>query len=345
MYSRVVFYEKKGDPLRSADVLRAVTEVTTTSSYEQLVSRCTITFPRGLKIGQPGTDGRLVSTTGIILKRGQYVEVFFGYNNIPEVPNFKGYITRIDPKRPVVIELEDESYELVQGAVSQIWKEGTSSPATLENIMKAINSPIPTQFDETRIMGEFKVDRLDGRQILAKLKREYGLSSYVVNSKLYVGRRYWPDYRSQAILDFNYNIIQDNLEYYEEERKILVEAYTVFPAKKGEQNKLKVTVGDFSGEYYKLPFYGKMSEAELRRQAENKLLDLTYIGYRGTVTIFGEPKLKHGDIVTIVDRRYPEREGDYFVKSVNTSFGIEGFRQKVTLDIKITDLTDESKLS
>ena len=47
------------------------------------------------------------------------------------------------------------------------------------------------------------------------------------------------------------------------------------------------------------------------------------------------PYYKFGDICTIVDPYFPDRDGSYFVRSVNYKFGVGGFRQTLTLDYKV----------
>jgi hypothetical protein len=60
-----------------------------------------------------------------------------------------------------------------------------------------------------------------------------------------------------------------------------------------------------------------------------------YNGYRGDFETFGEPVTFIGDIIELQDISHPEKNGFYRVKGVETSFGSGGYRQKITLDIKV----------
>jgi hypothetical protein len=51
-------------------------------------------------------------------------------------------------------------------------------------------------------------------------------------------------------------------------------------------------------------------------------------GFRGSFTTFGSPIVRHGDRVKLVDPVINDRNGFYIVKSVETSFGQNGYRQK-----------------
>lgn len=63
----------------------------------------------------------------------------------------------------------------------------------------------------------------------------------------------------------------------------------------------------------------------------NKLNDIHYTGYYGTITIFGTPFINIGDIVSIHDTLYPERRGSYKVKKVNIKLDSNGIQQEITL--------------
>ena len=44
------------------------------------------------------------------------------------------------------------------------------------------------------------------------------------------------------------------------------------------------------------------------------------------------PRVKHGDVVELIDSQVPDRNGKYYVKRVSTSFGMEGGRKTIELD-------------
>jgi hypothetical protein len=81
----------------------------------------------------------------------------------------------------------------------------------------------------------------------------------------------------------------------------------------------------------------KMPVDEVKNYISRQLNRLTYEGWRGSFVTFGLPKVNHGDIVQLIDDVIPERNGRYMVKSVETSFGVNGFRQTIGLDIKVDD--------
>lgn len=59
-------------------------------------------------------------------------------------------------------------------------------------------------------------------------------------------------------------------------------------------------------------------------------------GIEGTLTLFGDLALKSGSMVELVDDRYPHKNGYYFVEEVHTTFGVNGYRQKIKLPYRIS---------
>lgn len=54
-------------------------------------------------------------------------------------------------------------------------------------------------------------------------------------------------------------------------------------------------------------------------------------GVEGSITIFGDLKIRTTDIVELQDIRFPMKNGKYLVEEVITKFGVNGFRQTIKL--------------
>jgi len=85
-----------------------------------------------------------------------------------------------------------------------------------------------------------------------------------------------------------------------------------------------------------LPYPFAKSLDELKQLAVAELRKYYYSGFKGKFTTFGIPFVKMGDNAEIQDDILPERNGVYKVKSVEYSGGVNGLRQVVQLDYKIT---------
>lgn len=100
-----------------------------------------------------------------------------------------------------------------------------------------------------------------------------------------------------------------------------------------DDQKVEYEAGESDGEQRTMYYYDYSLE-DMKAIADSEIERLKYSGYRGQLTILGD-NFNHGDIVNLKDDAYPEREGRYLIKKVDTSFGLNGFRQTLHLDQKI----------
>lgn len=311
---------------------QCITEVTINSSYDTLTDTCVLEFPRGLKVRTRANDGSIEYSTGVPIKVGDYVEVFVEYDTLRnKKPRFRGYVRNIQPTRPVRIELEDEMYLFKRERLKFSYKE-----VNVEDILDQMRGIIPIQ-TVTGTIGKFRSDNLTAAQVLQKLKQKYGFTSFVRDGKLYFGKRFWEEYRKEHVFDSQFNIIEDRLEFRtEEEIDLTIRAVSIIPTADGKDQQISVEVGDGFEQFETRTYYNITDRERLRQLAESELLKRDFTGYRGTFTTFGDPWVRHGDVVTIRNLRYPEKEGKYLVRSVRTKFGQDGFRQEIELDVKLS---------
>jgi hypothetical protein len=60
-----------------------------------------------------------------------------------------------------------------------------------------------------------------------------------------------------------------------------------------------------------------------------------YTGFRGTFKTFGVPIVRHGDKVQLVDPVIKDRNGLYIAKGIETTFGLDGYRQQIELGERV----------
>ena len=66
-------------------------------------------------------------------------------------------------------------------------------------------------------------------------------------------------------------------------------------------------------------------------------------GVSGTITIFGDKIVKPSDVIGIIDYRQPEKNGYYFVESVTTKFGVDGYRRELKLPYRLSDIAIKTR--
>ena len=145
---------------------------------------------------------------------------------------------------------------------------------------------------------------------------------------LYVGLAYWTDNRKEGVLKYEHNIIDDDLVYKKSE-DVLLKVKAIGMSTTTNQ-KIEIEAGDADGEIRTIHHVG-LDKDQLKILAEADLQRFKYTGYRGSVTTFGEPMLRAGDVANIVGNKYHE-DGKYFIKTIRKRVGRGGYRQVIEIN-------------
>jgi hypothetical protein len=301
-----------------------VNELTVSSSWKTFTDTASIVIPnRFLKNGET-----IVGGDNNVFKRGDTVTIGVGYYDA-DIENasiktvFTGYVSKIHSGSPFKISCEDESWKLKQKTFTKSWKS-----VSLKSLIGDLVTDIPFEVVDAEL-GSFKVTRVNVVNVLDELKKTYGLTSFIRDGKLFVGLAYSGAFGTHKF-DFNRNIISNDLEFVrDDDVKIKVTAISMLPTNK----KIQIETGDPDGDNRTLTFYN-LTESELKKTADREIKKLKFAGWRGSFTTFGSPKVQHGDTIELNDDKFPERSGNYKVETVETSFGVGGFRQKIYIGCK-----------
>jgi hypothetical protein len=292
-----------------------VTETETTSTWKQFTDTTIVKMPR--KVLHVLKAGKLE----LAAKRGDTIVIKHGYNGeLKEV--FNGYISFVKPTVPVELMGEDEMFMLKQRSVTPASfptvnvsdPELTESSVSVADILKHIGITNYSLLGDISFLGSFEIgaDIKNAAQVLEKLKTTLSMPSFFREGVLVIGKQYDPARAKKVQFEFGWNIISHSLEYRrKDEIKLKVKATSHLT----DGSKLEVTVGDSDGEERTLNFYNLTTE-ELKAAATNEMEQLKYDGYRGKFTAFGEPFVRHGDIVELSDPEEQEKDGKYFVDKV-----------------------------
>jgi len=316
-----------------------------------------------------------------LIVRGDSIKIEIGYeyektkgNFVTEINKvFNGFITSVNNRIPLEFSFEDNMWALKQiQAPNMTFKQ---SEWTLESMIKYLikdtkytlkdminGSPISTKF------GDFTTQNETIAQVLDRLQKDFRFEANFRGNELRCGFIvYYPENRKEHNFKFQHNIISDDLIYKRKDDVLIgVEVHThqLIPLAKTNKDgttKFKTEKFNYFGYYYKgdlkivqidqkpKAFEGeirtinmmKMPIDEVKNYISKQLNRLTYEGWRGSFVTFGLPQVNHGDIVQLIDDIIPERNGRYMVKSVETSFGVNGFRQTIGIDIKVDDYSQE----
>lgn len=86
--------------------------------------------------------------------------------------------------------------------------------------------------------------------------------------------------------------------------------------------------------YTKVAFVSKTIPTTTEKLADEAIKyyeNYNMTGIEGALTLFGDLHLKTAQQVELIDERYPGKNGIYLVEEVTTTFGTDGFRQRITL--------------
>ena len=320
-----------------------------TKTYEMLTNRCSVVFPK--KYQERFKDYFAGLTP--IFKRGDKIVIESGYYpNLTK--DFEGYITDVNANIPIEVMCEDSMYLLKKrtfnipatvpllttSASGKYLKRSKVNTTALKKIQlkELLNIIIPDdiELDSTIIdidLGKVIFKRMTACEILQKLKEHHGLFSYFVDTKLYVG------FQSNALTTNEYEykmerqVLNSNNLFYKRAEDIPIKVVCISISPTNVQTKEEA--GDEDGEVRTYHYYNVSTEA-LKQYAQERLKEVRYTGFHGTIVTFLEPKIQHGDRANITSTKIPEMNGVYLCKSVNIDIVVRGgARQIIELGQKV----------
>lgn len=304
---------------------KSVHDVKITRSIYDLAATAVIQVPVTAVLKHAGEPPTHIETAQAV-KAGDPVEIKLGYNGSLNT-EFKGYVKRLNYKVPLEIECEDEYYRLrfLNCVFSQ--KE-TALKSCLNTILTGIE--LGEVVDLT--LKNFVVNGKPGSWVLGYLKKEYGLVAWFgIDGKLNVGKA--NDVKGDTVkYVLRENVINDDELKYQLAADVKLKVKAVCYYKDG--TKVEGELGEDDGEVRTLYYYDVKDAAELKTLAQEELKRYSFDGHRGKITTFLLPYALPGMVASIEDKVYNERSGDYFIESVETTFGTGGGRRTVEIGIK-----------
>lgn len=314
--------------------LNFVHELEINSGWTERTDTALIRLPKLVRIKQGDIQTRTIDQ---VIKPGDPVEIFLGYNGQLR-REFKGYVaTGPAPRLPLEINCEDEMYQLKRRAL----KSRTFASATVQQVVDYIAPGYQSEVLNSQL-GKFVIGASGtetAAQVLARFESESGLRSffkYDAEGKpiLVVGKPHlWglseeKPSLPEVIYHLQRNVVDNSLRYVTaEDRRIRVDARLLLDD--GKFKRAKFT-GDVDGEVRTLHYYN-ISEQELEKNAEADYLRFKRDGFDGDITGFGVPFTESGQVVRIVDEQYERRDRKFFIDKVKVTFGQGGFRRINTI--------------
>lgn len=318
-----------------------VTNLSIQESWDTFTDTGSITLPNRFRT----KDGRqIIVGANSVFKRGDKVEIKIGY--FPNLASrFKGFISKVTPDSPLVLQLEDRMWLLKQkNLTSKSFRK-----ATIKQVVDfAAFGETIVYDDPTAIIGGFEIDNknfVNAVSVFDILKKNFGFNIYYRDNILQVRGLNSIISLNNPVhkIQFQNNVIESNLEFIrEDDLNIVIKAESIranntrillFGFK--QDGKVVVTDVKKDGEIRSLIKYD-LTKSELEAEIRRDIDRFIYEGYSGAFTTFLEPEVEHSDRIDLTDLKFPERDGRYLISSVETTFGIDGGRQIIALKNKIS---------
>lgn len=318
-------------------VLTSIADLNIESSWKNLTDKGELKFARKYEwLGKPLFEGNIP-----LIKRGDKISIQLAYNQRFN-QTFNGYISQINTEVEVTVTIEDEMFLLKQKALAAKSYRSVDLKTLLADTIGNL-VPYVATIDYTNL-GKFTIQQGATPALVLEFlrKNSYGIQSFFRDGTLYVGAAYLYNYSAtqttsiQEIFEFQNNIIESSLEFRDSDSiQYFAKATCIFNVGAQKNQKRTVLVGDLAGAQKTFNYFGNFSTAELTAMATRDLALSKYSGYFGKFLAFGEPFVRHGDRAKIVDKKLPERNGVYLIKSVNYQFGWDGYFQEIELGPRI----------
>ena len=366
-----------------------VNEFEASDSWRDLTNKGKLILPKNLYYKDASNRMQPLHGTNIniggfglvpLFLRGDKVSIEAGYKYYNKTGRevldteimFTGYISKVNSKIPIELELEDSMWLLKQTpAPTKTFTANDTLEDILQLLIDAVNKTHGTSFTVLAItqttFGEFQIGGETVAQVLQRMQKQYGFEFYFRGDQLRGGILIYIESEAQEQqFAFQQNIISDNLEYRRKDDIVLsVIAHNTITeetgkvckdgTKKTKRKRLSVLVTIKNGrrqpdiiiepgaavpeniEGERTTFFdaGAKTTTDLGNHAYDHLIKFYYDGFRGTFTTFGIPFVRQGDNARLSDPVLPERDGLYKIKKVEYSGGVNGLRQIITIDYRI----------
>ena len=306
------------------------------SSVQVLSDTATVELPRAFK-NAVDQVGKTVNISGKsildFMKRGDSIKIELGYDGRIKT-EFEGYITKIGAEMPLLLECEDEMFQLKKAPrITKFIKSGK-----LIDILKAV---VPAKYtiecNADYSIGKWLIEDATPYNVLEELREKAGIRAYFKNpTTLCVGMIV--DFKAETIhvFNFNENVRRgSNLKFAQKESKPI---FLTVESKQANGSVLKVSKGEKGGDEKTMKLWPNMTKSELEVWANKQQTSVSYDGFEGTLDGWCYPRTRPGDSAQLYRPYYEDRhqDGRYFIEAVTIDVnGTDGIKRANTLSYKL----------
>jgi len=303
--------------------LALLASVEITSDVMVLADSATITLPEAVLNQVLDLKGRI--------GRGAKVEINLGYDgNLKR--EFDGFIREIKTNdSSLTIECEDALF-LFRKSVKDEILTNTNVSEICQSLIDQVDPSYTLVCDYDIGYEKFTIHQAEAYDVLKKLQSETKANVYfnTVAKELHVHFPY-SEKGGDVKYAFDRNIETSSLEY----KKAIDRKIEVVVEKIGKDGEITtVTSGTPGGEKFNIKV-GEMKASDIQKIADAELIKRSADKYEGDFDSWLIPICRPTYTAEIRDPDYPEKDGQYYVSSVTTSFSESGGVRKIKLGNKL----------
>lgn len=296
-------------------------------SVSDFTDTCTITLPLSIYTKTNGvTTDSSEKAPEIVFKEGMRVEVSLGYDG-KNTPRFRGFISRVNYTTPLTIDCEGFSYPLRKVRFNRSYKT-TTAKQILQDLTAGTGIVLSKDIPSIPLKNVWFKD-CPGVKVLEWFQKECLCAVFFDFDTLYIGASKFGIRKKSEQLRLGWNTVEDKeLKKSTSDNAVQInivekDAAGIIKKTKSEQRKYMSTK--------EVKCRAGLPADYLKKVAQEMQTTENYKGYQGGVTCFLVPSFEKSMVAEISDKRFPDRNGKYFVEAIEGSYSSSGGRQKLTL--------------
>jgi hypothetical protein len=262
---------------------------------------------------------------------GDVVDFSLGFKELGVYPGFHGVVTEVGPNLPLTLKCESQGGRVRFAPYSTTYVEKTWKEIAADAMARAGLEPVLSDYKTpTDAPKKFRVDGQTPGEVLAKCAEETGWTWYDIagTGKAWFGPRYQEPESEGRTFKFivGQNVFSDGCELkYNQDRRVKRVVVTLTDS----EYKVAAAVGEFKAPDYrdgdaekKLSFSVSnptVKNAEAR--AEEEYLKLSTTGLEGSFTAVGNPLIRPGRRIIVVNPKLDDVERHATVEEVTHNLG------------------------
>ena len=288
---------------------------------------CTIVLPLYpyLQTSEEGTE-MISGESRCIFAVGGKVSVSLGYDG-NNTKRFWGYVAIIDYDTTLILQCEGYFHQIKHKRYTKSWSS-VSLKTFLRYITEGTSITLSNDIPDIPL-GDVTLTDATADKIFSWLKSDFQLCIFFKGAELYAGAYAYGKEGDTHKLRIGWNVKTNNLKIQPQKTEVQVNLVV-----KDDGGKKTTTKGRQNGSdtvknvniKAGLPDYFKKAVLERLQQETN-----TGGRLEGSVTCFLTPTFNIGDVASIENTKYPERNGNFFVTAISGSYGSTGGTQQLTL--------------